>query len=102
VVAVTNHPSDNTRFLLTVLFAAWVLALVYSIVTYMTTAGDSGGLGRVSTFLGWQGVAGVMALAIFAKGRSWPAKSSIRSLSRVPLGLAVIMAAVVIWAGLSR
>ena len=102
----TVPPSDAKRLLLTFLFAAWLLAFAYAFVAYMTTSptdiGLTRGLNRVTAFLGWQGVAGILAVAVFAIGNAWPRASGIRRLSRIPLGLALFQTAaiiaVILWA----
>ncbi len=90
-----------------ILFAAWVLAFGYAFVAFWTTAptgeGFTRGTNRVVTYLGWQGVAGMVAIAVWGVGRGWPKGSSARWLSVVPMALALLhvaaIVAIVLWAG---
>ena len=98
--------SDGRRLLLTGLMALWALAFAYAFVAFWTTApsgdGFGRGLNRVVTYLGWQGIAGMLAVAIWGVGRGWPKGSSARRLSAVPIALALLhalaIAAIVLWA----
>ena len=98
--------TDGRRLLLTVLMAVWVLVFGYAFVAFWTTAptgdGFGRGLNRVVTYLGWQGIAGMLAVAIWGVGRSWPKGAGARRLSAVPLALALLhavaIAAIVAWA----
>ena len=98
--------SDSRRFILSVLIAAWVLAFVYSFVVFwITPAGGDGharGWNRVSAYLGWQGIAGMLSVAVWALGRSWPKGGSMRRLTIFPLVLAILHLAaicgVIVWA----
>lgn len=102
-----SGPGDGRRMLLTALGAAWVLAYAYGFVAFATaTAEGEGvvrGLDRVGLFLGWQGVAGVIAMAIFGISRAWPRGAAVRWLGAVPLGLAALLVAAILaladWAG---
>ena len=104
-----QDPPDAARLLLTVLAAAWGLAFAYAFVSFaITPPNDMGftrGLNRIEAFLGWQGVAGVLAIAIFAIGRRWPVGTSIRKLSMVPLILLALLvsaiAVIILWAVLA-
>lgn len=101
-----SAPSDVRRFMLTALFAIWALAYAYSFAAYGLTepSGDgfTRGMNRVSLFLGWQGIAGVLAVAIFGVSRNWPDATSVRRLGSVPLALAGLKIAVLtgffVWA----
>ena len=102
-----NAPGDGVKLLLTLLFAAWVGAFGYSFFAYVTTAPDdmgfTRGLNRVKSFLGWQGMAGVLALAVFAVSLQWPESAGVRKVARVPLILTGVLVAgiagVILWAG---
>ena len=95
--------------MLTVLFAAWFIAFGYSFVAFiMTEATGSGftrGSNRVLQFLGWQGVAGVLSVAIFGVSRHWQRGSGVRVLGVAPLGLALCLViaifGVIAWARLA-
>ena len=79
-------PGDGQRLMLTVLFAVWVVAFAYAFVAYA-----NGGTEKVSQFLGWQGVAGLCAIAVFGVSRSWPKGSAVRQLALAPVGFAVLV-----------
>ncbi len=91
--------TDGRRFLWTALFAAWVLAFAYAFISYWTTAPEGGsflrGANRIVTYLGWQGAAGMLAVAIFGVGRAWPKGVGARRLSAVPLVLALLHVAAI-------
>ena len=99
--------SDGQRFGLTVLLALWAAAFGYAFVSYALTppAGDGfvRGLNRVTAYLGWQGIAGMLSIPVFALGRAWPKGSPVRSMSRLPIGVAVahmvVIVGVIVWAG---
>ena len=86
--------SDARRFWVTLLFALWALAFGYAFVAYMTTppSGDGFflGLNRALVYLGWQGIAGLLALGLWGVARGWPRGTSARQLSGIPLFLAVL------------
>lgn len=99
-----SAPADGLRLVLTVLFAAWVLAFFYAFVAY-TTASHEGpgfpdGLNKPAVFLGWQGVAGVLAVAVFGVSRRWPRGSAVRKLGAVPLAIALALVLVVVGVGI--
>ncbi len=95
-----SEPGDSNRLFLTVLFAAWVFAFCYAFFSFTTQTptgdGFTRGMNRITTYLGWQGVAGMLGLAIFAVGRSWPKRSTVRVMSIVPIGLALLHVAAII------
>ena len=101
---------QEPRFLLTIFAALWVMAYVYSFVAFATTAaGDIGftrGMNRITAFLGWQGVAGILAICLFGVSRYWPKGSSVRRNARVPLVLAGLLIlgilGVIFWARLGQ
>lgn len=102
-----NKPNDNVKFLLTILYAAWVLTFLYSFVAYTRApyegAGFPDGLNKMAVFFGWQGIAGVLALGVFAVSLQWPRHSGVRQISGLPLFLAALVLAgltfLVVWAG---
>ena len=101
-----STPSDSRRLLLTGLLALWIIAFVYAFVAFATTAptgeGFVRGANRVMTYLGWQGIAGVLSIATFAIGRDWPKGSGVRTMSFIPLAIALLhilaIVAIVLWA----
>lgn len=103
----TSGPADTTRLWLMVFLAAWAVAFVYAFAAFFGTAptgdGFTRGLNRVVAYLGWQGVAGMLALAAFGVGRRWPRGAPVRRLSAVPLAIALVhvvaIAGIVLWAG---
>ena len=100
--------ASKPYFLVTVLFAVWAIAFAYSFVTVAVSpaegSGFTRGANRIATFLGWQGIAGLLALCIFGVARAWTPGSSVRRLAAVPLGLAAALIAVFLgvagWAAL--
>jgi hypothetical protein len=102
-------PQARTLALM-VLLALWCSAWVYSIVFFvdagLTGDGINRGLDRISGFLGWQGVAGMLAFAVWGVGLGFPKGSPIRKTSAVPLGMALalilLIIGFVIWGRFSR
>lgn len=98
--------TDGRRLLLTLLSAVWALAFVYAFAAFWTTVptgeGFVRGTNRVVSYLGWQGIAGMLAVAIWGIGRGWPPGASTRRLSAVPIALALLHVAaigfVIVWA----
>ncbi len=89
------------RLLLTALFALWAIAFTYAFVAAgKATEGVFGWSAirpALPVFLGWQGVAGLVALASFGVSRAWSRGSTVRRLGRVPLGIgALVLFAVVV------
>jgi hypothetical protein len=70
--------------LLTALLAGWALAFAYSFQQLGEGAYE---------FLRWQGVAGILAVAVYGVSLSWPRLSAVRSVGVLPLTLAVLVAA---------
>lgn len=91
---------EGKRLLLLLLLALWVLMWGYSFAAFATTpaAGDgfARGLNRVTAFFGWQMAAALPAFAAWIVGRDWPKGSGVRIATRIPLQLALGLAAVVI------
>ena len=89
-----SQPSDKQRLLLTGLFALWAVVFLYAFVAYARApyegAGYPDGLNKPAVYLGWQGIAGMLALAIFGVGRRWPKGNGVRGLSAVPIILAIL------------
>lgn len=99
--------SDGRRFLATCLAALWLLAFLYAFVAFWTTPpegeGFVRGMNKPIVYLGWQGVAGMLALALWGVGRGWAKGSSARRLTSVPLALALLhvvgIVVIFFWAG---
>lgn len=91
----SDPDKPEPRFLLTLLAACWLMAFVYSFVAVGIAARSATGLSATATvfgtFLGWQGVAGLFALACFGVSRGWPKGSGVRRLGTLPLGFAVLL-----------
>lgn len=93
-------PGDTARLLLTVLLALWVFAYGYSLFELSALArsgrplGEGLDLGASIHFLGWQGIAGVIAVGVFGVSRLWPREAAARQLGNLPLGLALLLIAV--------
>ena len=88
-----KDPSDTLRLLISVLFAAWVISFAYSFFVFATAfthvPESSGGAGSVEGFLGWQGVAGLLSVAIFGVRRNWSRRSTVRRLAVLPMTVTV-------------
>lgn len=92
-------PGDGARLLLTVLLAAWVMAYAYSVFEISAT-GDITKLLDLDLqhqpslyFLGWQGIAGIIAVGIYGVSRLWPRGAAARQIGNVPLLLAIVLVA---------
>jgi len=92
--------SREPTLLLAVILAAWVIASGWSVVgawlAEPTGDGFTRGANRIGHFLGWQAVAGLLGLAAFGVGRSWPKGSGPRRLSAGPLWLALLLVAALV------
>lgn len=101
-----TDPGGGKPIVLMVLYAAWVLAFGYSFAAFAlaepTGDGFVRGMNRVAALFGWQGIAGVLAIAIWGVGRQWPKGSPARRISLVPIGLALAQVAgvigLIVWA----
>ena len=82
----TRDPSDGRRLALTASFAAWLMAFVHAFFAGF----DSG----FRLYAGWQGIAAVLAVAVFGIGRAWPSGSAVRRMAAFPLVVAALQAAV--------
>ena len=91
------------------LLAAWLFAFGYAFFAFATSLPEGDGfvrgMNRITAYLGWQGIAGMTAIALFAVGRGWPKGSAVRRMSVVPLGAAalhvVAIVGIILWAGAS-
>jgi hypothetical protein len=58
----------------------------------------------MTAFLGWQLAAALPAFAAWAVGRGWPKGSGVRQVARVPLqlalGLAAVIGGLILWGAL--
>ena len=64
------------------------MAFGYAFYSAATDQADS----KTRAFLGWQGIAGIAAVALYGVGLAWEKGSAARNLSRWPLILAVLVA----------
>ena len=85
--------------LLMALLALWLGAYAYSVYHLILTGPRNAAtlphLSGTVGFLGWQGVAGIIAFGCWGVGRSFPRGFGIRRISAVPLGMALAMAMVI-------
>lgn len=92
-------PGDGARLLLTVLLAGWALAYAYSVLEAATVWNAAAPFDLslrdrpVLHFLGWQGVAGVLAVAVYGVSRLWPRGAAARQIGSLPLLLALLLIA---------
>ncbi|MGB5560523.1 MAG: hypothetical protein WBN04_21215 [Paracoccaceae bacterium] len=105
----SDNPQDGKALALMVLLALWAAAWGYSLVPLFqdpTGDGFTRGLNRLRGFLGWQGIAGMIALALWGIGRGFPRRSGIRRISGVPLGMAfallLVLVGLVLWGRMSH
>ena len=94
-----DKDKHTTRvFLLMSLFALWFSAYAYSVVVLVRGASPDFAPARLTPmqeFLGWQGIAGMFAVAIFGLGLTLSKDSGIRNLSFLPaLAMAVLLGVV--------
>lgn len=83
---------DERRLWFMVLGAAWVAAFALSVVVGLPTdVARKGYSSDMKAFLGWQGIATLLAFALWTVGRVWPRGSPVRRLSATPLWLAVLL-----------
>lgn len=87
------------RLLLTVLFAGWAMAFAYAFsqLSGIDLEAVRGGQmpANVMEFLRWQGVALLLAIAVFGVSLNWPRGATVRGLGVLPLSLAALVGAAV-------
>ncbi|MEM0948824.1 MAG: hypothetical protein AAGK37_15595 [Pseudomonadota bacterium] len=87
---------EARTFSLMVLWTVWALAWAGSFAAFLLTEpssdGFARGINRVMAFLGWQGVAAMLAFAVLGLGREWPRGHPVRRASAIPVILAGILA----------
>ncbi|MEM9707801.1 MAG: hypothetical protein AAF871_03355 [Pseudomonadota bacterium] len=81
-------------FLLSIVLAAWVMIYLWSYLGLPDEAVTDGlqDPDRLEHFLGFQGVAGCLAVTAFGLARTWPKGAPLKSVAALPL-LAVLAAA---------
>ena len=82
---------DRRALWLVILAAIWVMVFAYAFYAYLE-APPEGHQAR-QAFLGWQAIAGLFSIAIWAIGRHWPRRTPMRRLTSVPILIAVLLAA---------
>jgi hypothetical protein len=89
---------DAKRLVLMGLITLWAVCWGLSLYAFATTGPGS----RMTAFLGWQLAASLPAFAAWVVGRGWPRGSGVRMVARVPLqlalGLAAVIGGLVLWA----
>lgn len=99
MTAVMNEEPAPRPVFLWIALALWAAAFAYSFWVFQATApvgdGFTRGLNRVTGFLGWQVLAGVLAVIAFALGRALPRGRVMRRMSVLPLAFAGLLAAAV-------
>ena len=80
---------DKTRLWLMIWSTAWLLTWAGSFLAFwlVEPAGDGfvRGLNRVTTFLGWQGIAAMFSIPVYRVSRGWPKGSAPRRIGLVPI-----------------
>lgn len=89
-----DGPNDGKRFSLIALGAVWLMSFIYAFFAFTAAPMDTVSDARTNpeAYLGWQGVAGIAAVAIYGVGLAWERGSATRRLSLVPLLLAFLQA----------
>lgn len=84
---------ERNLLVLMVLLALWLGAYGYSLFVVLNAASVASATlpdtAASAGFLGWQAIAGVIAFACWAVGRTFPGDTGIRRISGVPLGMAL-------------
>ncbi|MBT8408859.1 MAG: hypothetical protein KJN93_04460 [Alphaproteobacteria bacterium] len=86
-----SGPGDGARLLMTVLIAAWIAAFAFGFFAHVALPSDPA-TDSPNVFLGWQAVAGIIAIAVFGVSRQWPKGAAVRRLGAFPLIVAVLVA----------
>ena len=101
-----TETGSGPKFLLMALLALWALLWAGSFLAFRSTPPEGEGflrsMNRVTVFFGWQMAAALPAFAAWIIGRRWPKGAGTRWISRVPillaLGLAAIVGGLIGWA----
>lgn len=94
-------PGDEVRFLFTLLLTLWLLSYSYSMFALpnledaRNALAEGSDYSAVSHFLGWQGIAGLLAIAVFGVSRLWKQGAAARQLGNLPILLALLLIAVI-------
>ncbi len=91
----TERERDRQRMWLMVLGTGWCLTWATSFLAYWLSEpsgeGFLRGMNRVLNFLGWQGVAGMFALALWGVARNWPKGNATRRIASIPAALTLLL-----------
>ena len=79
------------------LMALWMGAWLISLWAWILREEPSQGISNLQTALGWQGIAGMIAFAIWAVGFGLPSENGVKRLSAVPLGMSAFVCGLVIF-----
>lgn len=85
----TEAPRRAVWILFGLWAAIWVWSLIFLAITEPSGDGFTRGLNRVAGFLGWQGVAAALAVAVWIMGRGLAGGA--RWATRLPLILALLL-----------
>ena len=77
------------------LLAVWMGAWGVSLWAFFLRTAPVPGIGNLEVALGWQGIAGLLAIAVFGIGFGLPDGHGVRRVAAVPLGMALFV--MVIW-----
>ena len=96
--------------ILLILLAAWTVAFLGAFLAfYLTPASDFGlaaGWNKVGVFMGWQGVAAVLAILAAVASRAVPKGERLRWIGLVPVGFLILLVAgvvgLIVWANMQR
>ncbi len=89
-----GEQDEGRRIWLTLAFAAWILVWGGSFLVF--EGPPDAGLSERTAFLGWQGIAGCLAVWVFGLGRRLPKGSGARRLASGPLILAIALIAMLV------
>mgnify|MGYP003640564792 CR=1 FL=1 len=100
----------DQRKLAWLLLGLWAAIYTWSIVATQLIApasdGFTQGLNRIATFFGWQLLASLVSLFLWWAGRSFVPGSAGHWVSRIPLGLAMLLliacGGLIVWGNLSK
>jgi len=87
-----NGVNETRINVILVLLALWMGAWLISLWAFFLRSAPEPGLGNLEMAAGWQGVAAMLAVAIFGVGFALPKTNGIRRVSAVPLGMSLFMA----------
>ena len=96
----TAETDERRTLLLMALMALWLATYGFSVLLLVTTKPAASAalpdMNRIVGFLGWQGIAGMIAFACWGVGWSFPKGAGIRRISAVPLVMALALIVVMV------